>query len=347
VFYNGSVKSHTLDGSRSSVKFAKAGPYKVNALGTLALGVYPPVAVPPSSLGSAVGAAPAPLPGSVTVATSTSALLAAVAAAKPGTVIDGQARTFDLAGSTLRLPRLSGRAELRNARIVNGGAACNIRADGTSSNWTLRSVASEEAQVDGFKITDDSDGIWLVDCTASDNTRQGYNTSNNAANWQMWNCAAYRNGTSTLDHNWYVGAAKGDCKIINPYSEDPFGYGIQIQYAQVQKLLVSMPELKGGNTQRGGFVLSTGATNARIVGPWIHDTPYPAVDIYGTVSGMIVEDGYQERTNGGWKTAPGVTYLRPHNAPRGPVDPAVYPWVSALDAKGVARPVPPLAGCYA
>lgn len=42
-------RSSTLDGTRSSVKFAKPGPYKVEALGTLASGVFPPPPVPPPS----------------------------------------------------------------------------------------------------------------------------------------------------------------------------------------------------------------------------------------------------------------------------------------------------------
>lgn len=345
IFTANGKRSHTLDATRSTVKFAKPGPYSVEAMGTLAQGVWPDAS--PPALGSQVGSAPAPLPGPPILPQNTSALLAAAAGAKPGYVIDGQDRTFDLAGGTLRLPRLTGRAELRNAKIVNGGSNCNVRADGTSANWTLRSIASDKGGVDGFKITDDSDGIWLVDCSASDNTRQGFNTSNNAANWLMWNCRAYRNGRSTLDHNWYVGAAKGDCRILNPYSESPVGYGIQIQYANVQKLLVTMAELKGGTTQRGGFVLSDGATNATIIGPYVHDCATEACLVYKTVSGCVVYDGYEERNNGGWAAGPGVTYVRPHHGAAGPVDPSQYPWVPAFDINGKPRPDSPKAGCFA
>ncbi len=47
VFNANGKRSSTLDPTRSTVKFAKPGPYHVDALGTLATGDYPPVTPPP------------------------------------------------------------------------------------------------------------------------------------------------------------------------------------------------------------------------------------------------------------------------------------------------------------
>lgn len=47
VFWNQTKRSSTLDGSRSSARFAKPGSYRVEALGLLSAGVWPPVVVPP------------------------------------------------------------------------------------------------------------------------------------------------------------------------------------------------------------------------------------------------------------------------------------------------------------
>lgn len=47
VFTANGKMSHTMDGTRSSVKFAKPGPYSVEALGLIAAGSYPPPVVPP------------------------------------------------------------------------------------------------------------------------------------------------------------------------------------------------------------------------------------------------------------------------------------------------------------
>ncbi len=346
--------SRTFDPTASKAKLGKPPEPIAASIAALDITSRPaeyaayPTDTPTPVLGTAVGTAPPPLEGPTLKPTTTNELLAAIRPESAGKVIDLNGRTFDLAGGTLALCPLAARAEIRNGKIINGGTNSNIRAAGTSSNWTLRSIASETSAADGYKLTDDNSGIWLVDCTASRNAHNGYLTSERARDFQHWNCTAKNNGgTSTLYHGWYVGSAYGDSRILNPYSEANAGYGIQIQYASVQKLLVSMPELKGGNSLRGGFVLSTNAQNTRIIGPYVHDCAYAACATYGTVTGMIVEDGYQERNSQGWVPAPGVTYLRCKNAPRGPVDPAVYPWVTALDARGAARPIPPLAGCYA
>ncbi len=47
IFRANGKRSSTLDPTRSTVKFAKPGPYEVEPLGTLALGVYPPATPPP------------------------------------------------------------------------------------------------------------------------------------------------------------------------------------------------------------------------------------------------------------------------------------------------------------
>lgn len=54
-FETNGKRSSTMDGSRASVKFAKPGPYTVEALGTLAQGTYPPPVLPPPASGFAGG----------------------------------------------------------------------------------------------------------------------------------------------------------------------------------------------------------------------------------------------------------------------------------------------------
>lgn len=351
--------SNTWDPNTSQVKFGKvaSGRYEVRALGIVAVGKWPTVA-PPSGLGANIGLPPAPLPGTPTVPRTTADLYAAIQAATAGSVIDLGGATLDLQGGTVYLTKIAGgRAELRNGRVINGGPDSNIRAQGSAANWTVRSIASDRSAASGFKITDDTNAIWLVDTTATDNQADGYSTSQRAANWDMWNPRSIHNGytpsgaASSLNQGFYIGGAKGTCRVINPYCDDNAGYAFQVQYPQVESLLVSCPEFAGGpHTVRGGLVLSESCSNVRVVAPYIHGTVAGGachVNYGNTVYACVVASGYQQNNDSGWNPGPGVSYPGCKTGPAGPIDPALYADVCALDINYTPRPAAPKAGCFA
>lgn len=97
VFNANGKRSSTLDPTRSTVKFAKPGPYTVEALGTLSVGSYPPATPPPPSPPPPPsGRTPAPvvppstytIPSGAVAVSTTAQLLAALAGSATDIVLE-------------------------------------------------------------------------------------------------------------------------------------------------------------------------------------------------------------------------------------------------------------------
>ena len=269
VFVANGKRSSTLDGSRSSAKFAKPGPYSVEALGAIATGFYPPL-VPPV-FGSLL---PPRLPessGPVTNVSTVAQLQAALGSVANGGIINITA-SIDGGGSTLYLTRAAAATAPITITSLPGVLLTNFfQILPRGPYMRLRGLNIGYAQRDAIKIDSTAHHIELDGCTVHHTGKgvtptgitTGINVQASPSSIQVWNCVVYSNGNSMNgihDHGIYwaytggVGCVLGSCVFY-----DNNCFNVQI-YPDAPDLIVTCCTVDGGeihptsSESRGGIV---------------------------------------------------------------------------------------------
>lgn len=299
--------------------------------------------VGPSTLGTKLRKWSA-APGTRIEVISLAELVKARDTAADGTIIDCGGLEFDLKGGTFAISTartVAKLTEIRNPKLTYGGANGCLRLQGSTAGWIITKPETAYGVADGIKATDNARD-FLIDAPFShDNIGQGYLTSGATKAWTVRNPTFDNNGgtTSTLDHSAYLGSGDSLCEFLNAHSLSPAGYGIQIQYASTDGILVSMPTVDGGgDSTRGGIVFALGATRNRVIGAAITRCATGAVQGVQEGARNVVESSYQWGNGAGFVAASGIKYIDPHDGKPGVIPDSLLPYVTPLDHDGKARP---------